>query len=64
MLTGESANPPGSEKDTVEANDINREVEYEEKIRQNSGFLYLGLNARIRLHNKLQSDNYPLYPTP
>ena len=50
-------NPPGSGKDTAEAKGVHREVESEERIRQNSGLLHLRLNARIRLHNKPKSNN-------
>ncbi len=49
-------NPPGSGKDTAEAKGVHREVESEERIRQNSG-LHLRLNAGIRLPNKPKSDN-------
>lgn len=50
-------NLPGSGKDTAEAKGVYREVESEERIRQNSGLLHLRLNAGIRLPNKLKSDN-------
>ena len=50
-------NPPGSGKDTAEAKGVHREVESEERIRQNSGLLHLRLNARIRLQDKSKSDN-------
>ncbi len=50
-------NPPGSGKDTAEAKGVHREVESEERIRQNSGLLHLRLNAGIRLPNKPKSDN-------
>lgn len=50
-------NLPGSGKDTAEAKGVHREVESEERIRQNSGLLHLRLNAGIRLPNKLKSDN-------
>ena len=44
-------------KDTAEAKGVHREVESEERIRQNSGALHLRLNAGIRLPNKPKSDN-------
>ena len=49
-------NPPGSGKDTAEAKGVCREVESEERIRQNSGLLYLGLNARIRVKQDLSRE--------
>ena len=52
-------NPPGSGEDTAEAKGVHRKVEYEERIRQNSGLLHLRLNARMRLNNKSKSDNCP-----
>ena len=50
-------NPPRNGKDTAEAKDGHREVESEERIRQNSGLLHLRLNAVIRLPNKPKSHN-------
>ena len=50
-------NPPSSGKDTAEAKGVHREVESEERIRQNSGLLHLRLNTRIRLHNKSKANN-------
>ena len=49
-------NPPGSGKDTAEAKGVHREVESEERIRQNSGLLHLRLNAGIRKQIKSTSD--------
>ena len=50
-------NPPGSGKDTAEAKGVHREVESEERIRQNSGLLHQRLNAGMRLRDKLKSNN-------
>lgn len=50
-------NPPGSGKDTAEAKGVHREVESEERIRQNSGLLHLRLYVGMRLRAKLKSDN-------
>ena len=50
-------NPPGSGKDTAKAKGVHREVESEERNRQNSDLLHLRLNAGIRLPNKPKSNN-------
>ena len=50
-------NPPGSGKDTAEAKGVHREVESEERIRQNPGLLHLRLKAGIRLRDKPKSNN-------
>jgi len=50
-------NPPGSGKDTAEAKGVHREVESEERIRQNSGLLHSRLDTRIRLPYKPKSNN-------
>ena len=54
-------NPPGSGKDIAESKGVHREVESEGRWRQISGLTnrnHIRLQLRIRLQDKLKSNNY------
>ena len=55
------SNPPGSGKDIAEGKGVHYEVESEGRWRQISGLTnrnHIRLQLRIRLHDKLKSNNY------
>ena len=57
VLTGESPKSARQWEEYSRSKGVHREVESEERVRQNSGLLHLRLNVSMRLRNKSKFDN-------